>query len=590
MSGAGNSEAPLLSVNGLVTSFATPDGFVRAVDDISFDIRRGEVVCLVGESGSGKSVTGLSLMRLIDPPGRVEGSVRFQERDLLTLPEAEMNRIRGARIAMVFQEPMTALNPARRVGDQIAEVLRIHAALSPKQAMERAIALLGRVGIRNPSARARAYPHELSGGMRQRVMIAIACAASPDLIIADEPTTALDVTVQAQVLDLLFEMQAELGSAMLFVTHDLGVVAEIADRVVVLYRGKVVEQGDVAQIFSAPAHPYTRALLAAAPDVDAPRLPGRRFSTMVEAMPELADAPLPAAAAAPMAQPTGQDSTNSPRIGSALLEIRELRRDFVTRRSWTGRALETVHAVGGVSLTVPAGQTLAIVGESGSGKSTLGRCVARLDNPTSGSIFYAGQDVGTLAGDELLRFRREVQTIFQDPYASLNPRRRIGEAIADGPAIHGLLTPDERRDLAADLLRRVGLKAEHAERYPHQFSGGQRQRIAIARALALAPHFIIADEAVSALDVSVRAQVLNLLADLQEERSLTFLFISHDMGTVRQFADRVAIMQGGRLVEEGETERIFEDPSEDYTKALLRAVPRMTPHSERRRRKLVEPA
>ena len=576
MSTAGQDADVLLSVRGLITEFATPGGPVRAVDDIGFDIRRGEVVCLVGESGSGKSVTGLSLMRLIEPPGRVEGQVSFQGRDLFALPEAEMNRIRGAGIAMIFQEPMTALNPSRRVGDQIAEVLRIHTGVSRKAAAERAVALLERVGIREPAARAKAYPHQLSGGMRQRVMIAIACALKPALIIADEPTTALDVTVQAQVLDLLFEMQAELGSALLFVTHDLGVVAEIADRVVVLYRGKVVEQGDVAQIFSAPAHPYTKALLAAAPDVDAPRVAGRRFATLA--------APAPSSRHEPAAARPAVDA------GGALLEIADLRRDFVTRRSWTGRPLETVQAVRGVTLKVPAGQTLAIIGESGSGKSTLGRCVARLDEPTSGRITYAGRNIGELAGEELLRFRREVQTIFQDPYASLNPRRRIGEAIGDGPAIHGLMPIEERRALAAELLERVGLKAEHADRYPHQFSGGQRQRIAIARALALSPHFIVADEAVSALDVSVRAQVLNLLADLQEERGLTYLFISHDMGTVRQFADRVAIMQGGRLVEEGETERIFEEPREEYTKALLRAVPRMTPYSPRRRRPLAVPA
>jgi peptide/nickel transport system ATP-binding protein len=577
----------LLSVRGLVTRFASARGTVRAVDDVSFDVRRGEVVCLVGESGSGKSVTGLSVMRLIDPPGVVEGSILFKGRELLSLPEEEMNRIRGAEIAMVFQEPMTALNPARRVGDQIAEVLRIHGTLSAKLAADRAVALLDRVGIRNPAARAMAYPHELSGGMRQRVMIAIACAAEPALIIADEPTTALDVTVQAQVLDLLFEMQAELGSAMLFVTHDLGVVAEIADRVVVLYRGKVVEQGDVAQIFSAPKHPYTAALLASAPDVDAPRVRGRRFPTLADTMPELETAP-PRRLAAAVAREAVADVA-SPSRSAPLLEVRDLRRDFVTRRSWLGRSTETVRAVGGVSLAVAPGQTLALVGESGSGKSTLGRCVALLDKPSAGQILYAGRDISQLKGQQMLRFRREVQTIFQDPYASLNPRRRVGEAIMDGPAIHGLLSPDERRDLAAELLHRVGLLPEHAERYPHQFSGGQRQRIAIARALSLSPDFIIADEAVSALDVSVRAQVLNLLVDLQEERNLTFLFISHDLGTVRQFADRVAIMQGGMLVEEGETEQIFEDPREEYTKALLRAVPRMTPRSDRRRRPLPAP-
>ncbi|MDQ2084132.1 ABC transporter ATP-binding protein [Xanthobacteraceae bacterium Astr-EGSB] len=567
---------PLLSVEGLTIKFHTGAGTTTAIDDLSFEVRRGEVVCLVGESGSGKSVTGLSILRLIDPPGDVAGRVLFAGRDLLTESEADMTAVRGRDISMIFQEPMTALNPAMRVGDQIVEVLRIHEQVTPENAMARAIALLDRVGIQDAAVRARAYPHELSGGMRQRVMIAIACAAKPKLIIADEPTTALDVTVQAQVLDLLFDMQAELGSAMLFITHDLGVVAEIADHVVVMYRGRIVEQGPVEQILRAPRHAYTEALVASAPDVDAPRVPGRRFPTID--VTESADGDLPVIRSVRPEPVTRRAAEPAPAGETVpLVEIDKLHREFILRYSWAGRPTDVVRAVRGVDLAIWPGSTVALVGESGSGKSTLGRCVAHLDTPTAGSIRFDGRNVSALDGAQLKRFRRDVQTIFQDPYASLNPRRRIGQSISDGLAIHGLMSATERRDFVADLLRRVGLRPEFVDRYPHEFSGGQRQRIAIARALALSPRFVIADEAVSALDMSVRAQVLNLLADLQEEFGLTFLFISHDLSTVRQFSDRIAIMRRGEIVEEGETEEIFEDPKHEYTRALLKAVPRIKP-------------
>ncbi len=573
----------LLSVKGLSVRF----GNFTAVDDISFDVAPGEVVCIVGESGSGKSVTGRAVMGLLEETSERSGEIYLRGEPLHTAPEQRLNALRGKEIAMIFQEPMTALNPGMRVGLQIAEVLMLHFPITRQEAWSRAVALLERVGIREADMRARAYPHELSGGMRQRVMIACACAANPSLIIADEPTTALDVTVQAQVLDLLFDMQKELGSAVLFVTHDLGVVAEIADRVIVLYRGRMVEQGRVEKIFTQAEHPYTRALIAAAPNVELPRTPGLQFPTVDTAAifgdEGHSDAPAPPksatipAGAAPAASPVGD---------VPALELRDVSRTFRIGGGWLPGRRRALHAVDGVSLKIAPGTTTALIGESGSGKSTLGRCVARLDAPTSGDILYRGREVTELEGRDLLAFRRQVQTIFQDPFASLNPRRRIGDAITDGLAIHHLANAEERRESARSLLARVGLDPDHASRYPHQFSGGQRQRIAIARALALEPDFIVADEAVSALDVSVRAQVLNLLSDLQEERKLSFLFITHDLSTVRQFAHRVAIMRAGQIVEEAETEQVFTDPQHDYTRGLLAAVPRVQIDAARRLRPL----
>ena len=575
--------APLLSVRDLSVRF----GDFLAVDGVGFDVAPGEVVCIVGESGSGKSVTGRAIMGLLDGSVRRGGEILLRGEALQDASEKRMNAVRGKEISMIFQEPMTALNPGMRVGAQIAEVLLLHFPVTRAEAMRRAVALLERVGIRDAKTRARAFPHELSGGMRQRVMIAIACAADPALIIADEPTTALDVTVQAQVLELLFEMQRELGSAVVFVTHDLGVVAGIADRVVVLYRGKVVEEGTVTEIFTRAQHPYTRALIAAAPDVELPRTPGLRFPTVdtdaIFGRPGSAPAPhAPAPVpAAPASLAGSEDDAAVP-----ALELRNLRRTFRLGGGILPFGGKVLHAVDGVSLIIAPGTTTALIGESGSGKSTLGRCVARLDRPTSGDILYRGRDVVSLRGDELMAFRRQVQTIFQDPFASLNPRRTVGDAVTDGLAIHGLAGREERHERARALLARVGLDPDFVSRYPHQFSGGQRQRIAIARALALDPRFIVADEAVSALDVSVRAQVLNLLSDLQDEHRLSFLFITHDLSTVRQFADRVAIMQAGEIVEEGETEAIFTDPQHAYTRALLDAVPRIHLESARRLRPL----
>lgn len=574
----------LLSVKDLAVRF----GDFTAVDHISFDVHPGEVVCIVGESGSGKSVTGRAIIGLLDESARTSGEIVLRERHLEKATDLELCEVRGKEISMIFQEPMTALNPSRRIGDQIAEMMVKNQDISRFETHRRTVELLDRVGIVEPELRAKAYPHQLSGGMRQRVMIAIACAANPALIIADEPTTALDVTVQAQVLKLLFGMQKELGSAMIFITHDLGVVAEIADRVVVLFRGKIVEQGDVKQIFCAPGHEYTRALIAAAPDVDLPARTGFRFPTVDNdrifggSKAEVKKIKVPARVVEVRPRAIGTAEATIP-----AMELTGLTREFTLSAGLFGRNPKLLKAVDDVNLVIQSGSTCALIGESGSGKTTLGRCAARLDKPTRGKVVYRGCDVSSISGKDLFKFRRKVQTIFQDPYASLNPRRTVGEAIADGLEIHRIGTKSERADRVLDLLVRVGLDPAFASRFPHQFSGGQRQRIAIARSLALEPEFIIADEAVSALDVSVRAQILNLLADLQAERGLSFLFITHDLSTVRQFADQVAIMRKGRIVEIGETERIFREPREDYTRELLRAVPKARFDESRRLRPLI---
>ncbi|MFD1198243.1 ABC transporter ATP-binding protein [Brucella gallinifaecis] len=561
----------LLSVRDLSVSF----GSFTAVDHISFDVQPGETVCLVGESGSGKSVTGKAVIGLLDESAKQQGEIWFRGSRMDNASEARMCNIRGGQISMIFQEPMTALNPSKRVGEQISEMIMLNSQVSRSEARARVIALLTRVGIPDPKLRERAFPHELSGGMRQRVMLAIACAAKPALIIADEPTTALDVTVQAQVLALLYDLKKELGCALIFVTHDLGVVAEIADRVIVLYNGKVVEQGDVKSIFENAAHPYTKALLAAAPDVEMPAKKGFRFPTVDKGAifgEASGDRRTKNNANASITVSPASDSEND--SAGPVLEITDLSRHYVLSAGLLSLKPKILRAVDGINLTVESGKTCALIGESGSGKSTLGRCVARLDTPTSGQIRYCGEDVSSIKGKSLFDFRKKVQTIFQDPYASLNPRRTVGQAIADGLEIHGIGDAKEREFRVEELLRRVELDPSAAKRYPHQFSGGQRQRVAIARALALEPEFIVADEAVSALDVSVRAQILNLLADLQAEQGLSFLFITHDLSTVRQFAHRVAIMRFGKIVEEGETEEIFNDPKSEYTKNLLRAVPR----------------
>jgi peptide/nickel transport system ATP-binding protein len=551
---------PILSVKNLTTSFRVGGGWRPVVKGVSFDIAPGETLAVVGESGSGKSVTALSIMQLA-PPGssRIEGSIRLAGTELLGRSDAEMRRVRGNEIAMIFQEPMTSLNPVLTVGFQIAEALVLHRGLGRAAAEAETIRLLDKVRIPAAASRFHEYPHRFSGGMRQRVMIAMALACKPKLLIADEPTTALDVTIQAQILELIKQLQVEEDMAVLFITHDMGVVAEIADRTVVMYQGEAVETGATADIFAHAAHPYTKALLSAVPKLGSMSGVARpkRFP-VVDRMTGEADVP----AEVP--------DTVSPR---PVVEVANLTTRFELRTGPFGRMTGRVHAVENVSFSVQAGETLALVGESGCGKSTTGRSIMRLVEPRSGSVLLDGTDVLKLPKSGLHQQRRHMQMIFQDPFAALNPRMDVGAAIAEPLLVNRLADRGQARDKVADLLRRVGLQPEMAGRFPHEFSGGQRQRICIARALALEPRLIVADESVSALDVSVKAQVVNLMLDLQAGMGLAYLFISHDMSVVERVSHRVAVMYLGEIVEIGPRAAIFGNPQHPYTKRLLAAVP-----------------
>jgi peptide/nickel transport system ATP-binding protein len=555
-------QAPVLSVAGLITSFMIERRWIPVVRNVSFDVAPGETVAIVGESGSGKSVTALSIMRLIPKDiGRVEGRVMLAGRDLLALPEASMKDIRGNEIAMIFQEPMTSLNPVLTIGFQIAEALIQHRGMSRAAAEAETIRLLDRVRIPAAKSRYHEHPHRFSGGMRQRVMIAMALACKPKLLIADEPTTALDVTIQAQILELLKELQQEEGMSILFITHDMGVVAEIADRTVVMYGGQAVETDVTPTIFAAPSHPYTRALLAAVPRLGS--MDGRtrpmRFP-MVDKVTGTSD------------EPTETPDTVSI-AERPLLEVANLTTRFPIRSGLFGKVSGRVHAVENISFTLRAGETLALVGESGCGKSTTGRSILKLIEPDNGTVLIDGQDVLAMNGRTLRDFRKQMQIVFQDPFASLNPRMSVGTAIAAPLLANGLATASQARDKVADLLVRVGLTADMAARFPHEFSGGQRQRICIARALALGPKLIVADEAVSALDVSVKAQVVNLMLDLQASMGLAYLFISHDIAVVERMSHRVAVMYLGEIVEIGPRAAVFGNPQHPYTKKLMAAVP-----------------
>ncbi len=540
--------------------FTTGHGLVEAVRGLSLAIAEGETVALVGESGSGKSVTALAITRLIDHSGGriMSGRLVFRDaagrlRDLAQETQAAMRDIRGPEIAMIFQEPMTSLNPVLRIGDQIAEAVMLHQGASRAVARAEARRLLERVRIPEAARQLDRYPFQLSGGMRQRVMIAMALSCRPRLLIADEPTTALDVTVQAQVLRLIAELQRESGTALLFITHDMGVVAEIADRVVVMREGEAVEQGDVFGVFAAAAHPYTRALLAAVPTLG---------SLAGEALPM----PFPdPAGGAPAPQDTVQPD--------AVLEVDRLTTRFAVRRGVLGRTRARIHAVEQVSLAIRGGETLALVGESGCGKSSTGRSIIRLEQPESGRVTLAGRDVTALDRSSEAMLRRSVQYVFQDPFASLDPRLTVGFSVAEPIRTHGLAAAAEVPRRVAGLLEQVGLPAAFGRRYPHELSGGQRQRVCIARALASEPRLIIADEAVAALDVSIRAQVVNLLMALQVERGLAYLFISHDMAVVERIAHRVAVMYLGQIVEIGPRQAVLGDPQHAYTRRLLAAVP-----------------
>jgi len=557
----------VLAVENLNVTFQHDQQRTHAVRHLSFHLQRGETLAIVGESGSGKSVTALALMRLLEQTsGQIscdEILLRRRNRQVISLPEqnaSQMRGVRGADIAMIFQEPMTSLNPVFTVGEQIAESIRLHQQLSRERALVEARNMLDQVRIPESQAVMSRYPHQLSGGMRQRVMIAMALSCRPAVLIADEPTTALDVTVQAQILQLIRVLQQEMEMGVIFITHDMGVVADIADRVLVMHEGEAVETGGVAQIFQAPEHPYTRSLLAAVPRLGAmhgSRLP-RRF---------------------PLILPTGSPQTQSESEqdtvveGEPILQVRDLVVRFPLRGGILNRVTREVHAVESVSFDLFPGETLSLVGESGCGKSTTGRALLRLVESQGGSILFNGQRIDTLADSQLQPLRRDIQYIFQDPYASLDPRQTVGQSILEPLRVHGLMAGDTARRRVAWLLERVGLKPEHAWRYPHEFSGGQRQRICIARALALNPKVVIADESVSALDVSIRAQIINLLLDLQRDMGIAFLFISHDMAVVERISHRVAVMYLGQIVEIGPRNAVFENPQHPYTRKLMRAVP-----------------
>ncbi len=550
---AGAAPAPeqqvVLTVDNLSVSVNTEAGLMPLIQNISFTLRRGETLAIAGESGSGKSITALAIMGLLPPPAvRVTGgAVRLSGRELTALPEAEMRAIRGDRVAMIFQEPMTALNPVLSIGTQLIEAIRAHEDVGRAEARARAVAALTSVRISEPERRLTQYPHELSGGMRQRVMIAMALALRPEVLIADEPTTALDVTVQREVLDLLRDLQAETGTAILLITHDMGVVAEMAQRVIVMRQGKIEEEGPVAQIFAAPARPYTSELLAAVPRMGngAPR---------------------------PGARPVGDE---------VIARLAAVSVHFDLARGYLGRATHRVHAVERVSFDIRRGETFALVGESGCGKSTIARAIVGLV-PHQGLIEVAGARVGQLDAAGRRALCRSVQVVFQDPMAALNPRMRVGDLIGEPLVIHRIGSAAEQAARVRDLLERVHLDPASAERYPHEFSGGQRQRICIARALALNPALIVADESVSALDVSVQAKVLELLEALKHEFAVAYLFISHDMAVVENIADRVAVMYLGQIVEIGSRAQVFGAPAHPYTRRLIEAVPVPDPSRQRR--------
>ena len=521
----------LLDVKDLSVSFVTRNGTNKAVDNVSFSVEPRQITAIIGESGSGKSVSCYAMLGLVpSPPGRIDGGTAyFQGQDLLALSEAELRAIRGRDIAMIFQDPMTCLNPFMKIGDQLIEPLTRHKGLAKGPARAQAMALLDEVGIRDPQAAMNAFPHEFSGGMRQRVMIAMALINEPKLLIADEPTTALDVTIQAQILKLIAELQTKRNIGLLFISHDLAVVSDIADQIVVMEKGKAVESGEPKAIFENPQHPYTQKLLAAIPS-------GQKAADTV--------APDP------------------------LIRIEHLRTWFTP----TGGA-DPVKAVDDVSLEIYRGEVLGLVGESGSGKSTLGRSILRLVPITDGKITFEDTELSALEGRSLKQFRHRMQMIFQDPYASLNPRMTVYDTLAEPLLLHGLVSKTNLDQAIRELMDNVGLARAFVRKYPHEFSGGQRQRIAIGRALATRPELIVADEPVSALDVTIQAQILDLLADLTKEYGLTMLFISHDLAVIRQIADRIAVMYHGKLVEEGSTAQVFETPREDYTRSLLAAIP-----------------
>ncbi len=570
--------SPLIDIRNLSVEFTTDGELIKAVDGISFSCGKGQTTGIVGESGSGKSVTALSVMGLLpSPPGKItEGEILFSRNgktvDLPGLGSNKMRKIRGKHIGMIFQEPMTSLNPVFTCGNQVMEVIREHNDIPAKKAKEMCLELFGEVKLPRPREIMRSYPHQLSGGQKQRVMIAMAIACRPSLLIADEPTTALDVTVQKDILKLLAELQQKHGMAMLFITHDLGVIADIATDVVVMYRGKIVESGPVQQVFKHPEHPYTKGLLACRPPLD--RRPSRLITVKDFMESEEQATKLNSEEEAEKFSRKRAEHQESIYSREPILKAKDLCTWFPLRKNILGKARGYVKAVDQVSLEVYPGETLGLVGESGCGKTTLGRTLLRLNEQTSGSIHYRGKDISHLRGNPLRTLRKQVQIIFQDPYSSLNPRITIGSAIEEPLLVHRLSgSRKERKERIHSLLERVGLPQAYARRYPHELSGGQRQRVCIARALAVEPEFIVCDESVSALDVSVQAQVLNLLNELKQEFDLTYIFISHDLSVVKYMSDRMAVMQNGRILELGNADEIYHHPQTEYTQNLIRAIP-----------------
>jgi oligopeptide/dipeptide ABC transporter ATP-binding protein len=569
----------LLEVQDLRVSFHTRSGVYRAVNGVSFAVERGEILGLVGESGSGKSVTVSALLGLIpQPPGRIDGgTARFDGTDLLRCPPAQLRDLRGRRIAMIFQDPMTSLNPYLRISEQLIEPLMIHGRLPRSEALARARAMLEAVGIPHAAERLHAYPHEFSGGMRQRVMIATALITKPDLLIADEPTTALDVTVQAQILELLRKLQRETGMAVIFITHDLAVVSGLCDRVQVMYAGRIVETADTRTLFRSPQHPYTRALQRCIPALQ-PK--GRELYAIPGLPPDLSkpvdEAELLKRFELPPEEPATPAAPATPATGAPMIQVQGVKTHFPVETGFVfRRRTGTVRAVDDVSFEVRTGEVLGLVGESGSGKSTLARTIMQLVPATAGTVILGGRNLTQGPADELKAARRDLQMVFQDPFASLNPRFTVFDTLAEPLRVHRIVPPDQVAARVARLMEQVGLAARFAGKYPHEFSGGQRQRIAIARALALEPKVIIADEPVSALDVSIQAQILNLLARLVREMNLTMLFIAHDLSVVKHISDRIAVMHQGRIVELGLALDIMERPQHPYTKTLLAAIPRV---------------
>ena len=625
LSEASTPPGPLLTVRNLSVTFATDEGDVQAVRGLSYEVRPGEILAIVGESGSGKSVSSLAVMGLLASNAKVEAqALDFEGQDLLSISKEQMRSLRGREIGMIFQDPVTALNPVITIGDQITEPLKLHLGMSEQQARERAQELLTLVGIPDAKARLDQYPHQFSGGMRQRVMIAIGLSCNPRLLIADEPTTALDVTIQAQILELMQDLCRRLGVALVIITHNLGIVARYADRVLVMYGGRMLECGPTATVLQQPRHLYTAGLLSSVPSLDSPligrlaaiegtppnprRLPsGCAFAPRCPYSQPACQRELQAVAtdvgsvsacvrSAEMAagtlawQPShsamhdsGREASAASRDTGPLVELKSLEKTFSVKRGMFGKTVE-VKAVRDVTLTIGRRETVGVVGESGCGKSTLGRLLLRLEEPTAGKILFRGQDITHLSDSRLRDFRRQAQVVFQDPFSSLNPRQRISDIISEPMRVHGLVkNRAEARAEALRLLELVGLREDQADRYAHQLSGGQRQRVAIARALAMRPDFIVCDEAVSALDVSIQAQVVNLLSDLQQQLDLSYFFIGHDLAVVRQIATRVVVMYLGRIVEIADRDAFYSQPLHPYSQALMSAIPSVSDVNGRRR-------